>query len=211
MEKEKLALGGSFLSAIAASLCCIGPFVAVIVGARGFAAAGLFAQWRPPFLTITALMLAAAWYLGYRRPKPGTCMAGPGLQREKWRQFPKLRRGLSEARALAQVRMGGDCGGTNLLESGEFLLRKAESANEGGVRIVRYQGMESHERGDGFILPFLAPQDTTLAIVRRRYVWIRLDRILRTRQRQFRLRLFLQHFHGALQVVADCSPKCSTA
>jgi mercuric ion transport protein len=63
MEKEKLALGGSVLSAITASLCCIGPLVAIIVGASGFAAAGLFAHWRPLFLTITALMLAAAWYL----------------------------------------------------------------------------------------------------------------------------------------------------
>ena len=69
MEKEKLALGGSVLSAIAASLCCIGPLVAVIVGASGFAAAGLFAQWRPLFLVITALMLAMAWYLTYRHPK----------------------------------------------------------------------------------------------------------------------------------------------
>jgi hypothetical protein len=40
--------------------------VAVIVGASGFAAAGLFAQWRPLFLTVTALTLAAAWYLTYR-------------------------------------------------------------------------------------------------------------------------------------------------
>ena len=73
MEREKLALGGSVLSAIAASLCCIGPLVAVIVGASGFAAAGLFAQWRPLFLTIAALMLAGACYLTYRHPKAGNC------------------------------------------------------------------------------------------------------------------------------------------
>ena len=70
-----MALGGSVLSAITASLCCIGPLVAVIVGASGFAAAGLFAQWRPMFLTITALMLVAAWYLTYRHPKPDDCSA----------------------------------------------------------------------------------------------------------------------------------------
>jgi mercuric ion transport protein len=73
MEKEKLALGGSVLSAITASLCCSGPLVALIVGASGFAAAGLFAQWRPLFLTITALMLAAAWYLTYHHPKADHC------------------------------------------------------------------------------------------------------------------------------------------
>ena len=70
-----MALGGSVLSAIAASLCCIGPLMAVIVGASGFAAAGLFAQWRSLFLTITALMLAAAWYLTYRHPKADHCSA----------------------------------------------------------------------------------------------------------------------------------------
>jgi mercuric ion transport protein len=75
MEKEKLALGGSVLSAIAASLCCIGPLVTVVVGASGFAAAGLFAQWRPLFLTIAALMLAAAWYLTYRHSKADHCSA----------------------------------------------------------------------------------------------------------------------------------------
>ena len=73
MEKEKLALGGSVLSAIAASLCCVGPLVAIIAGASGFAAAGLFAQWRPLFLVITALMLAMAWYLTYRHPKADHC------------------------------------------------------------------------------------------------------------------------------------------
>jgi mercuric ion transport protein len=73
MEKEKLALGGSVFSAIAASLCCIGPLVAVIVGASGFAAAGLFAQSRPLFLAIAALLLAAAWYLTYRHAKAGSC------------------------------------------------------------------------------------------------------------------------------------------
>jgi mercuric ion transport protein len=73
MDKDKLALGGSVLSAIAASLCCIGPLVAVIVGASGFAAAGLFAQWRPLFLTIAAVMLMAAWYLIYRRSKAAHC------------------------------------------------------------------------------------------------------------------------------------------
>ena len=69
-----MGLCGSVLSAIAASLCCIGPLVAVIVGASGFAAAGLFAQWRPLFLTITVLMLVAAWYLTYRHPKAGSLL-----------------------------------------------------------------------------------------------------------------------------------------
>ena len=89
MEKEKLALGASVLSAITASLCCIGPLVAVIVGASSFAAAGLFAQWRPLFLTITALMLAAAWDLTYRHPKADHCSteACPQNPVAKWNKI----------------------------------------------------------------------------------------------------------------------------
>jgi copper chaperone CopZ len=34
-----------------------------------------FAQWRPLFLTIAALMLAAAWYLTYRHSKADHCSA----------------------------------------------------------------------------------------------------------------------------------------
>jgi mercuric ion transport protein len=78
MDKEKWALGGSVLSAVAASLCCLGPLVAVLVGASGFAAAGFFAPWRPLLLTITALMLTMAWYLTYRRPKAGRCSRAAG-------------------------------------------------------------------------------------------------------------------------------------
>jgi hypothetical protein len=76
MDKDKLALGGSVLSAIAASLCSIGPLVAVVVGASGFAAAGLFAQWRPLLLTIAALMLAKAWVLDLSGPKSGPLLHG---------------------------------------------------------------------------------------------------------------------------------------
>ena len=84
-----MALGASVLSAITASLCCIGPLVAVIVGASSFAAAGLFAQWRPLFLTITALMLAAAWYLTYRHPKADHCSteACPRNPVAKWNKI----------------------------------------------------------------------------------------------------------------------------
>jgi mercuric ion transport protein len=102
MEKEKLALGGSVLSAIAASLCCIGPLVAVIVGASGFAAAGLFAQWRSLFLTIAALLLAAAWYFTYRRPKVGNCSTD-GCARSSVTKWNKVILWLATAFVIAIV------------------------------------------------------------------------------------------------------------
>lgn len=69
MEKQKLAMTGSIVSAIVASACCIGPLVAVLLGVSGFAAAAAFEKWRPLFLLATVALLGLAWYLTYRQPK----------------------------------------------------------------------------------------------------------------------------------------------
>lgn len=66
---QKASLGGSVLAAITASLCCVGPLVAVALGAGGFAASALFEKWRPVFLGVTFALLALAWFLTYRKPK----------------------------------------------------------------------------------------------------------------------------------------------
>jgi hypothetical protein len=66
---RKASLGGSVIAAISASLCCLGPVVAVLMGASGFEAAGLFAKWRPVFLSTTFAFLALAWFLTYGKPK----------------------------------------------------------------------------------------------------------------------------------------------
>lgn len=72
---QKATLGGSLLAAITASLCCIGPLVAVLLGASGFAASAMFERWRPVFLGLTVVLLALAWYLTYRKPK-AACAEG---------------------------------------------------------------------------------------------------------------------------------------
>ena len=72
---QKATLGGSILAAITASLCCIGPLVAVLLGASGFAASAVFEKWRPVFLGVTFALLALAWYLTYRKPK-AACAEG---------------------------------------------------------------------------------------------------------------------------------------
>lgn len=72
---QKATLGGSLLAAITASLCCIGPLVAVALGAGGFAASAVFEKWRPVFLGVTFALLALAWYLTYRKPK-AACAEG---------------------------------------------------------------------------------------------------------------------------------------
>jgi copper chaperone CopZ len=85
---QKAAQGGGVLTAITASLCCIGPLVAVALGASGFAASALFEELRPVFLGVTFVLLTLAWYLAYRKPKAAceegsTCAAKPGSQWNK--------------------------------------------------------------------------------------------------------------------------------
>ncbi len=65
--KEKVFIGGSIAAAIAASLCCIGPLVAVALGLGTFSAAAFFEAWRPYLIGLTALVLAGAFYLTYRK------------------------------------------------------------------------------------------------------------------------------------------------
>lgn len=65
--KDNVVLGGSVMAAFAASLCCIGPLVAITAGLGTFGAAAAFEALRPYFIGLTALLLAGAFYLTYRK------------------------------------------------------------------------------------------------------------------------------------------------
>ena len=72
-----LPLVGSIISAVIASLCCIGPIVLALLGVGG---AGLFskvASLRPYLTGITVIFLGTAFYLAFRKRKvrceDGTC------------------------------------------------------------------------------------------------------------------------------------------
>src|SRR5262249_25221438 len=65
--KTTSALLASIGAAIATSLCCIGPLVAAALGLGAFGAAAAFVSVRPYLLGFTALLLAGAFYLTYRR------------------------------------------------------------------------------------------------------------------------------------------------
>jgi mercuric ion transport protein len=68
-NKSKIAMTGAILGAVTASLCCILPLVAAVIGFTGFAASQFFEHWRPYFLAVTLTLLAAGFYLAYRRPR----------------------------------------------------------------------------------------------------------------------------------------------
>lgn len=69
-------LGAGVVSALLASLCCLGPLVALLLGAGTFAAASWFAAWRPVFLAITFALLGAGWVFALRRRRASCATEG---------------------------------------------------------------------------------------------------------------------------------------
>jgi mercuric ion transport protein len=66
MNRE-MTLIASIVAAITASLCCLGPIVAAVVGLGSFGAAAVFEAWRPYLLGVTFGLLALGFYLTYRK------------------------------------------------------------------------------------------------------------------------------------------------
>ncbi len=63
MKSENKLLGAGLLTAIAASLCCITPLLALVAGASGFAANFSWLEpARPYFIGLTISVLGFAWY-----------------------------------------------------------------------------------------------------------------------------------------------------
>lgn len=68
MKEEALTNGGAVLAAAAASLCCIGPLVFVMLGLGAFGAATVFDTAQPYLLGVAVLLLAFGFYRAYFRP-----------------------------------------------------------------------------------------------------------------------------------------------
>ena len=85
-KQQILIFGASVISAIAASLCCVGPIALFLAGATGVAAATLFARFRMPLLDVTIILLGCAWYLALRTPR-AQCCGNPAIPR-----FDRLRK-----------------------------------------------------------------------------------------------------------------------
>ena len=74
-KTNRIALGG-VVTAIAASLCCIAPVLALIAGTSGMATAFSWMEpFRPYLIALTVLVLGLAWYqkLGYRKGAESNC------------------------------------------------------------------------------------------------------------------------------------------
>ncbi len=78
MKKAIAFLGASLVGAGAASLCCSGPLVATLLGVGSFGAATVLEAWRPYLLSVTGVLLGAAFYFTSRKGEvrcaDGTCV-----------------------------------------------------------------------------------------------------------------------------------------
>lgn len=81
MKKESVAVGGAVLTALGASLCCLGPLLALTFGVGAFGAATTFASARPYLLGAAVLALAFGFYRIYYGREAcapdGTCATKP--------------------------------------------------------------------------------------------------------------------------------------
>ncbi|MBI3568107.1 MAG: hypothetical protein HY084_07900 [Gemmatimonadetes bacterium] len=92
------AAGGGIVAAVASTLCCAGPLVAVALGVSGAGLAATFEPLRPYFVAATVLSLGAGFFVLRREERaactPGSLCASPRAMR--W-----MRRSLWAATILA--------------------------------------------------------------------------------------------------------------
>lgn len=63
MDNQKRLLSAGILTAIAASLCCITPVLALLVGTSGIASSFSWMEpFRPYLIGFTILVIGYAWY-----------------------------------------------------------------------------------------------------------------------------------------------------
>lgn len=59
--------GGGIATAILASLCCLGPAAAAIIGVSSLGVFAAFEKYRPYLIALTAILLGCAFYFAYRK------------------------------------------------------------------------------------------------------------------------------------------------
>jgi len=87
--KTTLAASGAIAAAVASTLCCAGPLVAVALGLSGAGLATTFEPLRPYFVVATALSLGFGFVVLHREEQracvPGSLCASPiARRRMKW-------------------------------------------------------------------------------------------------------------------------------
>jgi mercuric ion transport protein len=77
-------------SAVAASICCLGPLALALLGLGGGALLLKFEPYRPYLLATTGLFLGSAFFLIYRRPLPEQCAPGSACAQPSRRRGQRI-------------------------------------------------------------------------------------------------------------------------
>ncbi len=81
----RIGMAASIATAFGASVCCIGPIVAVMFGMTSLAALAKYEPLRPIFAVVTVALLAVAFYATYKQTaaecEPGSVCATQGPDR----------------------------------------------------------------------------------------------------------------------------------
>src|SRR5713226_3043862 len=87
----RLGMAASLATAFGASICCIGPIVAVMFGMTSLAALSKYEPLRPILGTATALLLSIAFYATYRKSAT-ECATGSLCERQGLDRMQKINR-----------------------------------------------------------------------------------------------------------------------
>lgn len=140
--KDKSLTFASIIAAGVASLCCIGPLVAVGLGVGTFGASALFESLRPYLLGLTALLLAGAFYLSYRKVPDAECADGscapPPEKKRKQRELLWLSTAAVAVLATFPHYSGLLWGGRTSAEATAFAASKGEAE---AVAVFAVEGM----------------------------------------------------------------------
>lgn len=87
MKRSSVSVVGSVLTAIVASVCCVGPALLALLGAGTVGFFGSLGSYRPYFIGLTVILVGTAFYLAYRKREvkceDGTCKTVTGGKWDK--------------------------------------------------------------------------------------------------------------------------------
>lgn len=87
---QKTTLVGSIISAILASVCCIGPIAFALLGIGGAGFLLKFEAFRPVFIILTIGLLGSAFYLTFRKKPSNPCADGTYCAQPKTERLNKI-------------------------------------------------------------------------------------------------------------------------
>lgn len=139
MEKEKLTTTGAVVTAIVASLCCIGPIAVAVIGIGSVAAFSVFWEYREYLIGLTVILVGLAFYFTYRKREivceDGTCKFESG---GKWSKGAVWTATLLAVLAIAYPYFGV----TDSVAAQQILSQPQDPSSTSAVLVLNIEGMD---------------------------------------------------------------------